>query len=126
MSKREIDICVISDTHLGTYGCHATELHKYLSSINPEILVLNGDFIDIWQFRKRYWPQSHFKVLEQLLKMLNEGTSIYYLSGNHDEMLRRFSELQIGRLKMDDKLLLLHDNKVHWIFHGDVFDLTMK
>jgi UDP-2,3-diacylglucosamine pyrophosphatase LpxH len=126
MSKRQVEICVISDTHLGTYGCHATELYQYLLTIKPEILILNGDFIDMWQFRKRYWPQMHFKVLEQLLKMLNEGTIIYYLSGNHDEMLRRFSELNIGKLKFDDKLLLLHDNKVHWIFHGDVFDVTMK
>ena len=126
MIKRQIEICVISDVHLGTYGCHAEELYKYLQSIDPKILILNGDFIDMWQFRKNYWPHPHFKVIEQLIKIMNNGTLIYYLSGNHDEMLRRFGEFTIGNLKFDDKLLLTHDNKVHWIFHGDVFDITMK
>ena len=54
--KRELDIVIISDVHLGTYGCHAKELLQYLKSINVGTLILNGDFIDIWQFRKRYFP----------------------------------------------------------------------
>jgi UDP-2,3-diacylglucosamine pyrophosphatase LpxH len=49
--------------HLGTYGCHAKELLRYLKSINPKTIVLNGDIIDIWQFSKRYWPKSHMKVV---------------------------------------------------------------
>jgi hypothetical protein len=31
--KREVEIVVISDAHLGTYGCHAKELHHYLKNI---------------------------------------------------------------------------------------------
>ena len=52
--KRKIDILVLSDVHLGTYGCHARELLQYLKSINPKTIILNGDIIDIWQFSKRY------------------------------------------------------------------------
>jgi UDP-2,3-diacylglucosamine pyrophosphatase LpxH len=52
MPKREIDLVVISDVHLGTYGCHAKELIRYLKSIQPKRLILNGDIIDIWQFSK--------------------------------------------------------------------------
>ena len=52
--KRKIDILVLSDVHLGTYGCHAKELLQYLKSINPKTIILNGDIIDIWQFSKRY------------------------------------------------------------------------
>ena len=37
--KRELDIVVISDVHLGTYGCHARELNNYLKSIEPRTLV---------------------------------------------------------------------------------------
>jgi hypothetical protein len=44
--KRSVDIVVISDTHLGTYDCHAKELFAYLDSIQPKMLVLNGDIID--------------------------------------------------------------------------------
>ena len=38
--KRELDIAIISDVHLGTYGCHAKELLNYLGSIKPNKLKL--------------------------------------------------------------------------------------
>ena len=45
--KRELDIVILSDIHLGTYGCHAKELLNYLKSIKVDTLILNGDFIDM-------------------------------------------------------------------------------
>ena len=92
MKKRKIEIAVISDTHLGTYGCHAYELLIYLNSISPKKLILNGDIIDIWQFRKRYFPASHMKVLKKIIGMASKGTDVYYITGNHDEMLKIFWE----------------------------------
>jgi len=64
---RLVDLVVISDIHLGTYGSQAKELLKYLKSIDPKVVILNGDIIDIWQFNKRYFPKSHLKVIEYLL-----------------------------------------------------------
>ena len=63
MKKRPVDIVVISDVHLGTYGCHAKELLKYMKSIKPKEVILNGDIVDIWQFSKRYFPKPHLKVI---------------------------------------------------------------
>lgn len=126
MGKRKVEIVVISDVHLGTYGCNAKALNKYLKAIKPEILILNGDIIDIWQFRKRYWPQSHMKVVQRIFKLLSEDTKVYYLTGNHDEMLRKFTDFKMGSLEIIDKLVLPIDGKRAWIFHGDVFDITMK
>ncbi|KAB2916543.1 MAG: UDP-2,3-diacylglucosamine diphosphatase [Bacteroidetes bacterium] len=126
MAKRPLDICVVSDVHLGTYGCHAKELNKYLKKINPKILILNGDIIDIWQFNKRFWPESHMKVVQRIVKMINNGTQVHYLTGNHDEMLRRFADFELNNFKIDNKLVLEMDGKKMWFFHGDVFDITMK
>lgn len=117
---------VISDVHLGTYGCHATALLQYLNSIEPGLIVLNGDIIDIWQFRKRYWPKSHMLVIKKIFEFLSAGVPIYYLTGNHDEMLRRFSGLQLGNFYLKDKLVIELDGKKAWLFHGDVFDVTMR
>jgi UDP-2,3-diacylglucosamine pyrophosphatase LpxH len=64
--KRKVEVVVISDVHLGTYGCHADELLNYLKSIKPKKIILNGDIIDIWQFSKNYWPAAHMKVLKYL------------------------------------------------------------
>lgn len=126
MAKRKVKVAVISDVHLGTYGCRAKELNAYLKSIDPEILVLNGDIIDIWQFSKRYWPESHMKIVQRIFKFLANGTKVYYLTGNHDELLRKFTDFKMGELEILDKLVLNLDGKKAWIFHGDVFDVTMK
>jgi len=124
--KRPLDIVVISDVHLGIYGCHAKELVQYLDSIDPKILILNGDIIDIWQFSKRYFPKAHTKVIRRILKMTGKGTDVYYLTGNHDEALRKFAGFGLGNLTIDNKLILDVDGKRHWFFHGDVYDVTMK
>ncbi|MBP9099084.1 MAG: UDP-2,3-diacylglucosamine diphosphatase [Ferruginibacter sp.] len=125
--KRNVDIVVISDVHLGTYGCHAKELLFYLKSIKPKTVILNGDIIDIWQFSKRYWPKSHMKVIKHLTHWMTKKVKIYYITGNHDEMLRKFSGFKMGSFKIVDKLVLpLADDKTAWFFHGDVFDVTMQ
>ncbi len=124
--KRPLDIAVISDVHLGIYGCHAKELIQYLDSIDPRILVLNGDIIDIWQFSKRYFPKAHTKVIRKILKMIGKGTEVYYLTGNHDEALRKYAGFELGNFTIDNKLVLDVDGKKHWFFHGDVYDVTMK
>ena len=126
MAKREVDIVVISDVHLGTYGCHAKELLKYLKSIKPKMLILNGDIIDIWQFSKSYWPEAHMKVIRRILKFVTDGVPVYYLTGNHDEMLRKFADFNLGTLALKNKVVLTIDGKKAWIFHGDVFDVTMQ
>lgn len=126
MAKREVDIIVLSDIHLGTYGCHAKELLQYLKSIKPKAVVLNGDIIDIWQFSKRYWPATHMMVIKHLIGWITKGVPVYYIPGNHDEMLRRFKGFQLGSLRITNKLSLKINGAKVWIFHGDVFDVVMQ
>ena len=126
MKKRNVEIVVVSDVHLGTYGSRANELVSYLESINPKTLVLNGDIIDIWQFSKHYFPESHMRVVKAIMSLLTEGTIVYYVTGNHDEMLRKFKGLQLGNFHIVNKVVLTLPTGKAWIFHGDVFDTTMK
>lgn len=126
LKKRKVEVVVISDVHLGTFGCHAKELLQYLATIKPKILILNGDIIDIWQFRKSYFPQSHLKVIKKIISLSSKGTKVYYLTGNHDELLRKFTDLHIGNLSLLNKLVLDLDGKKAWIFHGDVFDASIN
>ena len=126
MIRREADVIVLSDLHLGTYGCHAMELVDYIRSIQPKILILNGDIIDIWQFRKHYFPASHMQVIKEIFSLMAKGTQVVYITGNHDESLRRYSGLQLGNLLLTDKYVMDLDGEKTWIFHGDVFDATTK
>ncbi|CCG54342.1 Protein of unknown function [Flavobacterium indicum GPTSA100-9 = DSM 17447] len=123
---RNVDIVVISDVHLGTYGCQAKELLNYLKSVQPKQLIINGDFIDIWQFKKSYFPKSHLKIIKKIIDFSNKGTEVTYIIGNHDEFLRRFANVSFGNIELTNKKVLTIDNKKAWIFHGDVFDASVQ
>ena len=123
--KRPIDILVLSDLHLGTFGCRASELLSYLRSVKPKTVILNGDIIDIWAFKKSYFPKEHMRVVKKLLKWSSK-IPVYYLTGNHDDALRRYSPSSLGNLQLMDQLVLDIDGKSHWFFHGDIYDATMK
>jgi UDP-2,3-diacylglucosamine pyrophosphatase LpxH len=124
--KRDVDLVVLSDIHLGTYGCHAEALLRYLKTIRPKKLILNGDIIDMWQFSKRFWPKSHMQVVKHITGLVTRNTKVIYLTGNHDEMLRRFSGFRVGSFHIDNKVVLKLNGQSAWIFHGDVFDVTMQ
>jgi UDP-2,3-diacylglucosamine pyrophosphatase LpxH len=125
-AKRTIDVLVLSDIHLGTYGCHAKELLQYLHTIEPKMVILNGDIIDIWQFSKRYWPIEHMLVVRYFTDLMAKCIPVFYIPGNHDEMLRKFKDFQLGAFKICNKLSLKLNDKKIWIFHGDVFDVVMQ
>jgi UDP-2,3-diacylglucosamine pyrophosphatase LpxH len=58
--------------------------------------------------------------------MSADGVEIIYITGNHDEMLRKFSDMTIGNISIVDKLVLDLDGKKGWFFHGDVFDISIQ
>ena len=125
-NKRNVELVVLSDIHLGTSGCQAAELLKYLKSIKPKTLILNGDIIDIWQFKKRFFPKAHLKVIKHLIGLSSDRCNVYYITGNHDEMFRKFNGMKIGKLRILNDLKLNLDGKIVWFFHGDVFDVVMQ
>lgn len=124
--RRSVDLVVLSDIHLGTRGCNAKELLNYMRSIKPKRVILNGDIIDVWQFKKRYFPKAHMMILKQIIAWMAKGIKIYYITGNHDEVLRKFTGFKLGSLRVVNKVVLELDGKKAWFFHGDVFDVTMQ
>ena len=126
MDKRPMEICIISDLHLGTFGCQAKEALNYLKSIKPKTLILNGDIIDIWQFNKRYFPASHMAVIKQIFSMASKDTKVIYITGNHDEALRKYADFEMGNIQLTDKIVFEINGEKNWVFHGDVFDRTTK
>ena len=119
---RKLDISVISDVHLATMASKAKPLLKYLKSVQPKMLVLNGDIIDSWRFSRNYFPKAHLKVIRQLVKMIEKGVQVVYITGNHDDVFRKFNNTQLGNFSIVNQLELTVGNQKTWIFHGDVFD----
>jgi UDP-2,3-diacylglucosamine pyrophosphatase LpxH len=126
MERRQMEVCVVSDIHLGTFGCQAKEVLNYLKSIKPNTLILNGDIIDIWQFSKRFFPASHMAVIKEIFSMASKGTKVVYITGNHDEALRKYADFEMGNIQLTDKIVFEINGEKNWVFHGDVFDRTTK
>ena len=124
--KRNLDILVISDLHLGTYGSKATEVLTYLKTVDAKKIVINGDFVDIMLFNKKFWPNSHMKVIKYFLDLISQGKEIYYVVGNHDESLRKFLNFKIQNFKIVNQVVLDTDIGKAWFFHGDVFDFSIQ
>jgi len=66
------------------------------------------------------------QVIKKVIALAAKGTKVYYLTGNHDEKLRRFSDTRMGNICILDKLVLNLDGKKAWFFHGDVFDASVQ
>lgn len=124
--KRKVEVVIISDIHLGTYGAAAKELNRYLRSIDTDMLIINGDWLDIWSFSDNYWPPEHTENLFLVLDFVKRGIPVYYITGNHDDILRRFTNYKLDMFELVDELILELDGKSHWIFHGDIFDLSVR
>ena len=56
---------VISDLHIGSKGCNAKGVYKLLKKTEYDRLILVGDIIDGWLFKK----YKKFKIIIKLFKL---------------------------------------------------------
>ena len=118
----------ISDVHLGSKGCSATELLSFLKNTKSENLYLVGDIIDMWQLSKRwYWPKLHNEIVRSVLKKSRQGTNVIYIPGNHDETIRDFLPLMLGDIKVEyESEYTAINGKKYLITHGDLYDVITR
>jgi UDP-2,3-diacylglucosamine pyrophosphatase LpxH len=114
----------VSDFHLGTRGCQSDLLLEFIKHTQSEKLYLVGDIIDGWALKNTwYWPQSHNDVVQKILRKARHGTKVFYLSGNHDEVMRGFVPVNFGGVSILNQII--HetvDKKKYLVVHGDQFD----
>lgn len=120
----------ISDVHLGTAGCKAAVLADFLKHHDCEQLYLVGDIIDGWSLKSQfYWPQEHSNVIRRILTKAKRGTRVTYVTGNHDEFLRRFVDLQLALGNVSIVNEAVHrtaDGRELLVTHGDAFDVITR
>ena len=118
----------ISDVHLGTVGCQANKLLEFYKHTRSENLYLVGDIFDIWALKKSFfWPQEHNDVIQKTLRKARHGTKVKYITGNHDEIFRKFVPINFGDVELINKCI--HetvDKKKYVVIHGDQWDGVMK
>ena len=118
----------LSDIHLGTKGCQADRLIHFLKHHDCDTLYLVGDIIDGWRLRSSfYWPQSHNNVLRRFFTLMKRGTRIVFVTGNHDEFLRKYSDMEVGNLCLVDQAVHeTADGRRLLVVHGDQFDVITR
>ena len=62
------------------------------------------------------------KECEDLLAKLSKDKEIIWISGNHDEFLRKYSPLELGNIKVVDE----YTERGVWFCHGDMYDGVVK
>ena len=107
------------------HACQASRLWDYLASIRPKTLILNGDIVDMLQAKRSAWSEQQVRVMRKLLKTLEQGTTVYYVTGNHDVSLRHYSGWLAGDFHLVDHLDLVLDERRYLVVHGDGFDCAM-
>ena len=116
----------ISDIHLGTKFSKADLLLDFLKRTESENLFLVGDIIDGWAIKRKFrWYQSHSNVVQRVLKKAKKGTSVYFITGNHDEFIRPFAPLLLGdSFEVINQMEYIGvDGKRYLVTHGDFFDM---
>jgi UDP-2,3-diacylglucosamine pyrophosphatase LpxH len=115
----------ISDVHLGTKDCKAELLNNFLKHHSADQVYIVGDFIDGWRMKDKgiYWQRSYTRVIRRLLKLSKHGTPIFYITGNHDEFLRKWANNRLDNIRLLNRTTHTSQNgKRYLVIHGDQFD----
>lgn len=115
----------LSDAHLGQNLPYDPgregRLLRLLASIEKEAshLFILGDLFDFWiEYRHAVRP-DYFNVLHALRRLVDAGTTVHYMAGNHDFALGNFLTDAIGVSVHMGKLVTHLQGKRLFIHHGD-------
>ena len=118
----------ISDAHLCSRECRLEDLLEFVRRVRCKNIYLVGDFIDLWQFKRRWhWPQEMNNVFRSLLGQTKHDTRIIYIPGNHDEGVLNFAGANFGNIQICKSAVHTAANgKKYLVLHGHEFDAVVK
>ena len=64
-----------------------------LKRYHADRIYLVGDIIDGWSCAAAFTGRRRTPTIRRLLTLSKRGTEVIYVTGNHDEFLRRYSSL---------------------------------
>jgi len=132
MSKDKVYF--ISDAHLGAplpkRPLHIQEdaLIDFFKAIrkDAEALYVVGDLFDFWFEYRSVIPAQGARVLFELYNLVQSGTRVIYLPGNHDIWLGSYLSQHIGVELPGPFCDVTHQNRRLYLTHGDSFRQDWK
>ncbi len=115
----------INDAHLGVdpQGCvpnREDRLVEFLKSLvgNASHLVVVGDLFEFWYEYSYYVSRDHFKLFSVMSALVESGTQVHLLQGNHDFAYGDFFPKALG-VQVHKELVLEIQGKKVLCRHGD-------
>ncbi len=116
---------VISDIHLGYKSSKVRQLCSFLSRVDCDRLILNGDIFDGWQLRRKgsKWRPEYTQLVKIVMRMMeNPRTEVIYTVGNHDAFIDKVIPISLANISVVKEYVLESGDHRYFVTHGDVFD----
>ncbi len=116
----------LSDVHI--YSDHdpildrLIEVFKWAHKQKLNQLFLLGDIFDLMVGEHREYLTNYQKFFEELRVLINAGTEVHFVEGNHDFHLRKIYQ-EIGANYHKKSYQLQVDGKKFYLAHGDEIQL---
>jgi len=114
----------ISDAHIHSDASERCRmLMEFLHEIRPNLegLYILGDLFEIWFEYDLVFPKKYFRLLALLYNILNEGTKIHYILGNHEIAIGNFLK-DFGFIVHHGPITLEIDSRRVLLAHGNTID----
>lgn len=118
----EHESIIVSDAHLGAApAAREAAFHDFLRFAGDatDDLVINGDLFDFWFEYRTVILRRYFPVLRLLADMVDGGTRIRLVGGNHDSWGGSFLREEIGIELIDGPVVTDIGGRRTFLAHGD-------
>jgi UDP-2,3-diacylglucosamine hydrolase len=115
----------ISDIHIRSEDkTNGLKLIELLKNLPPDVthLVLLGDIFDWWVGSHKYFVKRYFKLITEFKKLIAKGVEIHYFEGNHDLLLKKFWETELGMRVHSDEHFFNLEGLIVRAEHGDLMN----
>lgn len=113
---------IVSDSHLGAAPAERERaFHAFLrfAGDSTRDLVINGDLFDFWFEYRTVILRRHFGTLRLLADLVDDGTRIRLVGGNHDFWGGAFLRDEIGIELIDGPVITDIGGRRTYLAHGD-------
>jgi len=106
---------IVSDTHIGSEESNVEKLYDFLKQNSADILILNGDIIDI-KYLKTIGSEINVDCLFDILEIVKG--KVIFITGNHDFDLKKYLPTNHNLIIRNNYDYVDFNKKLHFISHG--------
>lgn len=115
---------VLSDCHIGSNESNYRLVNNFLNNLECDRLVLLGDFWDLWDMSPGDLRKRYADTMGLLRRILERGTRIEYVIGNHDEdyLLDPMMDIDAVPVFTNFTDISLPSGRRYALVHGHAYD----